>query len=142
MAEVVLRQLATERTAAGGPLVERLDVSSAGTGPWHVGEPMDPRARTALERRGYRDHGHVARQLEQRQLEHIDLLVALDRTHLVPGPPGVLLRRFDPDAPAVLDVPDPYYGDERGFAACLEIIERACKGLAGWLATRVEPVGG
>jgi low molecular weight protein-tyrosine phosphatase len=139
MAEVVLRHLATARTVDGGSLADRIAVTSAGTGPWHEGEAMDPRARSALAHRGYHDHGHVAHQLDKDQLGRLDLVVALDRTHLVPGPPAVLLRSFDPTAPEALDVPDPYYGDERGFAACLEIIERGCEGLAEWLAARLEP---
>ena len=138
MAEVVFRHLAAQPTVDGGLLAERVAVTSAGTGPWHEGEPMDPRARSALERRGYRDHGHVARQVDGRGLARLDLLVALDRTHLVPGPPGVLLRSFDPTRPEALDVPDPYYGDAKGFATCLEIIERSCRGLADWLVERVD----
>lgn len=137
MAEVVVRRLAADRARSGGVLADRLAVTSAGTGPWHVGEPMDPRARAALEQRGYRDHGHVAHELDRRRLGDLDLLVALDRTHLFPGPPGVLLRTFEPIEPGTLDVPDPYYGDEQDFAACLEIIERSCAGLVDWLAARL-----
>lgn len=144
MAEVVLRDLAARRPLAGGTLADRLRISSAGTSRWHVGEPMDPRARAALEARGYRDHGHVARQLDRRQLTELDLVVALDRTHLVPG--GVLLRSFEPDGrpgtpagdqPERLDVPDPYYGEAAGFAECLAIVERGCRGLADRLADQL-----
>src|SRR3974390_2526776 len=53
MAEVVLRRLAASRMFDdGSALADHLAVSSAGTGGWHEGEPMDPRARAALERPG------------------------------------------------------------------------------------------
>lgn len=135
MAEVVLRSLAGRRPLGNGTLADHLRISSAGTGPWHVGEPMDGRARVALEARGYADPGHVARQLDRRRLDRYDLVVALDRSHLVPG--GVLLRGFEEPAPGTLDVPDPYYGEAEGFTECLAAIERSCRGLVEWLATRL-----
>lgn len=150
MAEVVLRQLA----GAVPGLIDRLEVSSAGTGAWHVGEPMDPRARDALARRGYRDHGHVARQVDAVLATDPDLLVALDRGHrrelhaMRRGAPVVLLGAFGPGADAapgpqsvrqaeagrVLDVPDPYYGGAADFGRCLHQIERSCRGLVAALA--------
>ncbi|HMD45652.1 MAG TPA: hypothetical protein VKG43_05810, partial [Acidimicrobiales bacterium] len=82
MADVVLRHLAEEQVLGdGSPLAGRLRVSSAGTGPWHEGEPMDPRARHALAARGHTDHGHVARQISRAQLERVDLVVGLTRRH-------------------------------------------------------------
>lgn len=137
MAEVVLTDLAGGRAMDGGTLADRIQVTSAGVGGWHVGEPMDDRARAALETRGYRERGHLARQLDRRRLHHLDLVVALDRTHVLRGARTVLLRRFDPTTDGSLDVPDPYYGDEAGFGECLEIIERSCHGLVEWLADRL-----
>jgi protein-tyrosine phosphatase len=162
MAEVVLNELAahTPLDAAGarseaappaGPehaargrartLAELISVRSAGTGPWHEGEPMDDRARAALQSAGYRDHGHVARQIRVEELRGEDLVVALDRRHLqtlrslLGEPHGgrlVLLRSFVPGG--ALDVPDPYYGDGPEFRRCLETIEGACRGLVRHLA--------
>ena len=43
-----------------------------------------------------------------------------------------LLRSYDPAAagdPDELDVPDPYYGGERGFEHVLDLVEAACAGL-------------
>ena len=136
MAEVVLRTLA-ER--AGGP---ELVVSSAGTGDWHVGSSMDPRAAAALVAAGYPDHPHVARQMDRTSLEHQDLVVALDRRHLealralgaAPGDHLALLRSFDPEARGSLDVPDPYYGQPADFTACLALVEAGCRGLLEHLA--------
>ena len=151
MAEVVLRHVAA-RTTLPGPngvapttLGGRIEISSAGTGPWHEGEPMDPRARVALAARGYRTAGHVARQFASEQFKTVDLVVALDRRHqqtlrgLNRGRSEadrlVLLRSFDREAGGALDVPDPYYGDETDFDRCLSQVEAACHGLTTALAT-------
>ncbi len=148
MADVVLRQLSAEAVLADGEvLAPRLAISSAGTGNWHAGEPMDPRARTALERRGYHDHGHVARPFGTAWFDTTDLVVCLDRGHqqtlasLARGRAGddryldrlVMLRSFDPRAGGSVDVPDPYYGDDAEFEACLDLVEAGCRGLTAYL---------
>ncbi|EHR49306.1 protein-tyrosine-phosphatase [Saccharomonospora marina XMU15] len=119
-------------------LADEVRVSSAGIGPWHVGEPADPRARAALEAAGY-DSEHVAAQVGPRHLQ-ADLLLASDRGHLVdlrelaPEPDRVrLLRSFDPSAPPGAEVPDPYYGSGDGFADVLAMIERSVSGLMDWV---------
>jgi protein-tyrosine phosphatase len=155
MADVVLRHQAVDTTLADGTtLAERLVVSSAGTGGWHAGEPMDPRARDALARRGYEDHGHRARAFETRWFGDTDLVVCLDRGHqqtlasLSRGRAGddrylerlVLLRSFDPRAGGSVDVPDPYYGDDDEFESCLDLVEAGCWGLTASLVTRIGTV--
>ncbi len=130
MAEVVLRARLGEEG-----LAERVVVDSAGTGDWHAGEPADPRATAALRTAGYeagRDD-HIARWFDAEWFGRLDLVVALDRGHLR------ALRRLAPtpaDAAKVRlllagdgEVPDPYYGEDRGFADCLEIIEGGMAGL-------------
>ncbi len=145
MAEVVLRELA--RGTAIGPsrtLADVLVVSSVGTGPWHVGEPMDPRARAALARRDYDGDAHVAQQVDREVLQGADLVVCLDRRHLetmrgLAGDPAaeerfVTLRGFDPSSEGASDIADPYYGEERDFDECLANVEASCRGLASSLA--------
>ena len=151
MAEVVLRQLAvTAPVANGRTLADRLEISSAGTSNWHAGDPMDPRARAALERRGYVDHGHRAQSFATGWFEGMDLVVCLDRGHqqtllsLARTKAGddrfderlVMLRQFDPRAGGAVDVPDPYYGDDAEFESCLEMVESGCRGLVEHLANR------
>ena len=70
-------------------LADRVRVTSAGTGSWHVGDPADARAAALLAEHGYEDT-HVARQLDDELLD-ADLLVALDAGHLR------ALRRIAPD---------------------------------------------
>lgn len=136
IAAVVLRdQLAT----AG--LADRVEVESAGTGDWHVGGPADPRALAALAERGYDGSAHRAAWFGPEQVGGHDLLLVADRGHLdhvtrAARRAGVdadvrLIRSFDPDAVAAdtLEVDDPYYGQDAGFASCLDEIERACRGV-------------
>ncbi|TQM13888.1 low molecular weight protein-tyrosine-phosphatase [Pseudonocardia kunmingensis] len=119
-------------------LADDVQVSSAGTGGWHIGSPADERATAVLRTGGY-GVDHVARQVDAEQLG-ADLIVALDRSHqralraMVPEPDRVrLLRSFDPDSPPGAEVPDPYYGDDDGFTAVLEMIRAAMPGMLEWV---------
>ena len=142
MAEVITRTLAQGTDLADGTtLGDHLEVSSAGTGPWHEGEPMHPYAQESLDRAGYPRHPHVAHQIVSADLARNDLTVALDRRHrqtllgLGADPARlVLLLAFDPAAGAAADVPDPYYGDEVVFDDCRDQIARACAGLVTSIA--------
>jgi protein-tyrosine phosphatase len=131
MAEAVLRY---ELGQAG---LDDVTVSSAGTGNWHVGDPIDRRAKAALDRRGY-FIDHTARQFDPAWFDEYHLVVALDRDNerdlrrLAPTRPHAdnirLLLAFDPEAED-LDVPDPYYGAAADFDQVLGQIERACRGM-------------
>ena len=153
MGDVVLQHLAADHVLAdGSALIDVLVVSSAGTGGWHAGEPMDPRARAALERRGYTDHGHRAQAFETAWLPRTDLVVCMDRGHrqtlasMARARAGdyryddrlVVMRSFDPRAGGDVDVPDPYYGDDMDFERCLDMVEAGCRGLVDHLAARAE----
>ncbi len=151
--DVVLQRLAADRVLGDGmALGDRLVVSSAGTGGWHAGEPMDPRARAALERRGYVDHGHRARAFDTAWLPGAGLVVCMDRGHrqtlasMARAKAGdyrhddrlVLMRSFGPRSGGDPDVPDPYYGDDADFEYCLDLVEAGCRGLVEHLADRVD----
>lgn len=121
-----------------------VEVRSAGTGGWHVGEGADPRAQDILTRHGYDASEHKARQFTRRWFDEFDLILAVDRETLSNlrniAPPNAdgklrLLREFDPQAGRDLDVPDPYYG-RRGFDEVLAMVERSCEGLLAELPNR------
>ena len=134
-AEGVMRSLLRE---AG--LEDEVEVDSAGTGDWHLGEPPDVRATAAARARGIVLEGE-ARQVSARDFERYDLLLAADREnlrHLRALAPDEqarakvrLLREFDPDSDGApdLDVPDPYYGGAVGFEDVLDLVDAACRGL-------------
>jgi protein-tyrosine phosphatase len=118
-------------------LADRVRVTSAGIGGWHVGEPADSRAARTLTRAGY-PIDHVAAQVGPEHLD-ADLFLAMDGGHeaalvdLV-GPDRVrMFRSFDPAAGPDLDVPDPYYGNRNGFTEVLAMVEAATPGLLDWV---------
>ncbi|MFE7644631.1 low molecular weight protein-tyrosine-phosphatase [Streptomyces phaeoluteigriseus] len=133
MAEAVFRA----RVAEAG-LAALVEVDSAGTGDWHVGEGADPRTVSVLEENGYSVE-HTARMFERSWFSRLDLVIALDAGHLralrrlAPTDEDAqkirLLRAYVPAADGDLDVPDPYYGGRDGFEACLRMVEEASVGL-------------
>jgi protein-tyrosine phosphatase len=133
MADVVMRAYVREAGLDG-----RIDVSSAGTGDWHIGGPADERAVAALARRGYDGTAHRARQFTAGWFADHDLVLALDGANLVAirelAPAELratvrLLREFDPEAGSELDVPDPYSGGRARFDDALDMVERSCHAL-------------
>ena len=120
-------------------LQDEIELDSAGTGGWHVGDPPDRRATAAARARGIALEG-AARKVRPSDFEDFDLIVAADRENLADlraiAPPGTaqkvrLLREFDPASEGApdLDVPDPYYGGADGFERVLDLVEAACRGL-------------
>jgi protein-tyrosine phosphatase len=115
-----------------------VQVSSAGIGPWRVGEPADPRSAEVLRTAGYPTE-HVARQVGAADLA-ADLLVALDHGHVAAllglgADPGRvrLLSSFDPAAPPGAEIPDPYgYGPE-AFPIMLGMVRAAMPGLVSYV---------
>ncbi len=137
------RVLAAQLDLAG--LAGRVLVDSAGTGDWHVGEPMDARARAELSRRGHDASGHEARQIQPDWLGDYDLLLAMDQSNLAgvaelaAGRPELagrimLLRAFDPAAAEGAEVPDPYYGSADDYAEVFDLVDAAAKGLVSRLS--------
>jgi protein-tyrosine phosphatase len=136
-----MRQLVGE---AG--LERSIELDSAGTGAWHVGEPPDMRATEAARARGIALES-VARQVCSEDFERFELIVAMDRSNQRElrriAPDGRahekirLLREFDPANAGLddLDVPDPYYDSRRGFEIVLDQVQAACVGLLGQVRT-------
>jgi len=129
MAEVVLR---AQLAAAG--LGDRVTVDSAGTGDWHLGQPMNPPARRRLERHGYDGAGHRARQFDASWLPERDLFLAMDSSNLA-NLRALAGTGADPDTmPRIrlfgevaglggADVPDPWGGSAEDFAQVLTMLE-------------------
>jgi len=144
MAETVLRAKLDE---AG--LGHRVIVASSGTSRYHINEDMDARARATLQAAGYDPRDHRGRQATERTLADSDLVLAMDnanqcellmlaeRAHL-DADHVRLFRSYDPLAPALADVPDPYYGHDDGFADVLGIVERAAAGVTEFVAAELE----
>jgi protein-tyrosine phosphatase len=121
-----------------------IEVDSAGTAGYHIGEPPDARTRQAASRRGYDLSALRARIVEPRDFENFDLILAMDRENLSVlhhrAPAHVrervrLFLEFAPDA-TVTEVPDPYYGGPNGFEEVLDLVEAATHGLLQHLRQR------
>jgi protein-tyrosine phosphatase len=133
VADVVL----SERVREAG-LSAVVEVVSAGTGDWHLGEPMDRRSAATLARAGYDATRHRAQQVALAWFDDCDLVLAMDRANLADlrelAGPGAdparirLFRDFDPDDPGA-EVPDPYYGGPSGFDDVLTMVERTAEHL-------------
>jgi protein-tyrosine phosphatase len=132
-AEAVMRHLVREVGLEG-----QVQIDSAGTGGWHVGEPRDRRSCEVGQRRGIPLTGR-ARQFIAQDFARFDHVLAMDGQNLESllelAPDDVartkirLLRSFDPASPPDADVPDPYHGGPRGFDLVFDICEAACRGL-------------
>jgi protein-tyrosine phosphatase len=140
MAAVVL----ADRVAAAG-LADEVDVVSAGTGGWHLGDPMDERAARLLTRHGYEASRHRVRKFEADWYDDCDLILAMDSDNrrdveaMAPRNGSDadsaelrMFRDFDPAGPG--DVPDPYFGGDDGFDDVLTMVERTADALVARLA--------
>ena len=114
-----------------------LQIDSAGTHAYHIGEPPDARSARHAAQRGYDLSAQRARKVTASDFERFDHVLAMDHENL-----DILLRacpsehlhkvglfmRYARRADSEV-VPDPYYGGERGFDLVLDYIEDAADGL-------------
>ncbi|MBC7001965.1 low molecular weight phosphotyrosine protein phosphatase [Photobacterium sp. BZF1] len=128
-AEAVLRAKVAERGVD-------IEVDSAGTIGYHQGELPDHRARAAGEARGYSFEGIRARQVVEGDFEVFDLILAADNDNLRDlkrSCPTHLHRKLalflEFGRADVEEIPDPYYGGQRGFDYVLDLVEEASDGL-------------
>jgi protein-tyrosine phosphatase len=115
-------------------LENKIAVDSCGTGGWHVGEPADRRMRQIAQNKGVHLPSR-ARKVRLSDFEEFDYILAMDDSNLndlqklakQAGQARAQLfkmRFFDPEAPNE-DVPDPYWGGERGFEEVYEMLDRS-----------------
>ncbi len=111
---------------------------SAGTQGYHVGEAPDGRSIEIAQGRNIDMSGLFSRKLEQQDFERFDYLIAMDKGH------EQEMHRFSPleehrqkvkllldyhSDYRGMDVPDPYYGDMRGFEHTYNLIEQGVDAL-------------
>lgn len=124
-------------------LGDAIEVDSAGTGAFHVGEKPDKRARIAAKQRGYDLSGLRARQVKTSDFESFDYILAMDdnnlRDLLAQCPPSSrdkvrLFMEFSDNNHE--SVPDPYYSGVDGFELVLNLAEQAAAGLLAHIRER------
>ena len=137
MAEGIFRQVARDRQLD-------VEIDSAGTSNWHIGEPPDTRGQERLLQDGIDISGLRGRQVSGRDFTGFDIIIAMDDDNLMK------LRRLAGTERAqkvqkFLDfvpgeeggnVPDPYYGGPDGFDHVFDLICRASNGLADHIQSR------
>jgi len=118
-------------------LAEAVEVDSAGTHAYHIGEPPDRRSQSAAKVRGYDLSGLRARKVCGADFIRFDHILAMDRDNL-----ALLRQACPPEHHHKLklflefaenfeeeEVPDPYYGGPAGFDHVLDLVEDAARGL-------------
>ncbi len=148
-AEAVFRELVRRKAPHAG-----IEVDSAGTHDYHIGDPPDWRSIAAAHRRGIDMWSLRARLLLPEDFQRFDLLLVMDernrsdalerapRAHGEPMPQAAgrlrLLLDYAPEQ-ALREVPDPYYGGPADFERVLDLIEVAARGLLAALTAGPSP---
>jgi protein-tyrosine phosphatase len=118
-------------------LNELIEIDSAGTHAYHVGEPPDTRAQHSALTRGIDISLLRARRARAEDFDYFDYVLAMDEDnyqHLLlvcPENHQHKLQLFLDYAPHLeySEVPDPYYGGAKGFDLVLDMVEQAGRGL-------------
>lgn len=110
------------------------EVSSAGTGYWHIGNPPDERSIAIARQNGIDISDQRAQQLRPGDLQYYDLIFAMDASNYR----NILTYATSEEEREKVEmimnlvepgrnqkVPDPYYNDD-GFKEVFEMLERAC----------------
>ncbi|BCK87750.1 low molecular weight protein-tyrosine-phosphatase YfkJ [Sideroxyarcus emersonii] len=131
-AEAVFRHYVEQEGLAG-----HIDIDSAGTHDYHIGEAPDARTQRAARQRGYDMSSLRGRQVEAGDFRRFDYVLAMDEANL-----DILKRLRPQDATGHLglflefarrhderEVPDPYFGGADGFEHVLDLVEDAANGL-------------
>lgn len=123
-----------------------IEVDSAGTHAYHIGNPPDERSQRTAINRGYKMDDLRARAVELRDFEEFDYILAMDKENLH------LLKQRSPrhhhdkirlfmhygvNYDGNTEVPDPYFGGHQGFELVLDMVEEASQGLLEHLRNHI-----
>ncbi|OCO99702.1 MULTISPECIES: low molecular weight protein-tyrosine-phosphatase [unclassified Ensifer] len=138
LAEGVLREAVNRKGLASA-----LEVDSAGTGAWHIGDPPDRRSIEAARRHGIDISALRGRQVAAADFNDFDLILGMDDSNVR------ALKRLAPEGTAEKvhlfldyasgreqDVPDPYYEGAEAFEALYQMLEAGCSSLLDRLGAR------
>lgn len=114
---------------------ENIQVDSAGTGGWHIGELPDPRSIEIAKKHGLDITDQRGKQFSTYDFEIYDHIFVMDNSNYR----DVLkLAKNDVERKKVkrildeifpgenVDVPDPYYGGAMGFENVFKMLDQAC----------------
>lgn len=138
MAEAIFRKMVEEEG-----LAEHIEVDSAGTGHWHIGEPPHKGTRKILEARGISYEGIQARQVAKEDFVRFTYIIAMDgnnvtnlKSFIGDANQAKIYRLLDfvPER-EVKDVPDPYYTGN--FEETYQLVSAGCEGLLNFIKAQM-----
>jgi protein-tyrosine phosphatase len=137
-------------------LQREIQCDSAATHAYHIGDLPDKRTRQNADSHGL-TLTHKCRKLHGEDFSVFDYIVAMDNYNMEniqsisnrslgisqPEETCFLYRRFSPPppeggviSPKILEVPDPYYGEESDFENVYQIVSRCAEGFLDWLVEK------
>jgi protein-tyrosine phosphatase len=113
-----------------------IEVDSAGTAAYHIGEKADIRSIEIANKYTIDLNQQRARQFSRADFDKFDIIYAMDTNnyaHLVSLASNetehnkirMILNEINPNT--YQSVPDPYYGGENGFQDMYKMLEKACE---------------
>jgi protein-tyrosine phosphatase len=128
VAEGVLKHLSTKKNLA-------LDIDSAGTAGYHIGEQPDKRSIKNAKKNGVDISKLKARKFSKADFDEFDRIFVMDESNYKNvisissekhhhSKVDFLLNQLTPGKN--LPVPDPYYGNEKEFEDVFQLIYKAC----------------
>lgn len=123
-----------------------IEVDSAGTGSWHIGQPPHPESVEAGARAGLDVTGR-ARKFNTLDFDRFDIILAMDDANhsdliqLAPSKEAQakvrLFRTFDPNTTET-EIPDPWGGPTEGYEETIRIVMAAAEGLIDQIGPRLD----
>ena len=112
-----------------------IEVDSAGTGGWHVGQEPDKRSIAIANKYGIDISNQKARQFSAEDFDKFDLIYVMDGSNLSDvlalattqdevNKVKLILNEINPNENN--PVPDPYYGGADGFENVYQLLNEAC----------------
>jgi len=122
-----------------------VEVDSAGTSTYHLGEDPDPRS-IEIAAANKITLNHKGRQITLNDLHEFDYVLAMDQENFRDiqrlkaknqRASLFLMREFENDV-TEKDVPDPYFGGDNGFQRVYEMLDRTIQNLLAHMAQEHE----
>ncbi|MDP1802399.1 MAG: low molecular weight protein-tyrosine-phosphatase [Bacteroidota bacterium] len=123
-----------------------VEIDSAGTAGYHIGEAPDKRTITNAKNNGVDLSSLRARQFDKKDLDIFDKIYVMDHSNLrnvlalakdqkQKDKVSLFLNAVYPGKD--LEVPDPYYGTEQGFEDVFQLVYKACEIFSSQFKTTV-----
>ena len=115
-----------------------IEVDSAGTGSWHIGNKPDQRSIEIANKNGISIQNQRARQITAVDLIEFDVIYAMDSSNYKDIKKLDSSEKNQHKIKLILDevnsvdnnnVPDPYYGGDKGFEHIFELLDKACNSI-------------